>query len=197
MALPPITRPAPTYPRGPVLWDAVLRLAAGPLLTGLLVAGLLVAGLLLGPGPREAHGAATDAGPPPQMDLQAHRPGDVVVLARCLHLSVLDLLDRNGPLEPADWVTLRVTNRCTEPVRYLLVDLFLVDVVGQVYGRPLWVLQRGEVLRPGRSKTDRYPVPDAADHMPREWAVRIRYVETPGHRISFPVPAAVRVAVPR
>ncbi|HKI98605.1 MAG TPA: hypothetical protein VKB51_09055, partial [bacterium] len=97
----------------------------------------------------------------------------------CLHLAVLEFTDRNGPLEPADWVTLKVSNHCREPVRHMLVDLYLVDVLGNVYGTRLWVLQRGEVLAPGRSKIDRYPVPDDADHVPSQWAVRLDHVEKP------------------
>lgn len=165
--------PLPLHSLAPrrALWFAAL-------LTGtLLLGGLLLARAT----PCEAADAPTAAPDVPQV----HRPGDEVVLARCLDLSVLDLLNRDGPLQPNDWVTLRVTNRCTEPVRYLLVDLVLVDVVGEVYGRPLWVLQRGEVLPPGASKTDRYPVPDDAHHVPSEWAVRLRYVETPGHRYYY------------
>jgi hypothetical protein len=95
---------------------------------------------------------------------------------------VLDFTDRNGPLEPEDWVTLRVHNGCREPVRHLLLDLLLVDVLGRVYGARLWVLDGGEVLPPGRSKTEHYPVPDDADHVPRQWTVLLRSVERPSDR---------------
>lgn len=111
--------------------------------------------------------------------LQMLRVGQEVVLGGCLRVAVLDFTDRSGPLDPADWATLRVYNGCDEPVRYLLVDLLLVDVLGRPYGGPVWVLERGEVLWPGHGKSERFAVPDPADHIPRGWAVRLRSLETP------------------
>jgi hypothetical protein len=69
-------------------------------------------------------------------------------------------------------------------------------VFGQVYGTRVWVLERGEVLHPGQSKTERYAVPDDGEHMPRQWAVRLQAVEKPsdGPRRRRPRAAQVPVA---
>jgi len=175
---PPHRSPFAHRPRAP------RRCCAAQVAAGLLAAGLL----LLGPAPAPAREG--------ESPVQARRPGEEVVLADCLRVAVLGFTDRNGPLQPADWVTLRVRNDCDEPARHLLVDLLLLDVFGQVYGTRVWVLERGEVLHPGQSKTERYAVPDDGEHMPRQWAVRLQAVEKPsdGPRRRRPRAAQVPVA---
>lgn len=166
--------PAPARPRAPR--HTARRVPAVLTLAALLAA--LAAIAPLPPGPAAAE--------PPQ----ARRAGEEVVVGDCLRLAVLAITDRNGALDPVDWVTLQVTNGCREPVRHLQVDLLLEDVFGKVYGVRTWVLERGEVLLPGRSKTERYPVPDPADHLPRRWAVRLRHVEKPSDRLRQAAPPA-------
>lgn len=116
---------------------------------------------------------------PGHAPLTPHRRGEQTLLVDCLRFSVLDFTDRNGPLDGADWVTVRVENACREPMRHLLVDLLLVDPAGEVYGGSVWVLTRGEILYPGADKTARYALPDPANRSPRLWAVRLRRLETP------------------
>jgi hypothetical protein len=153
----------------------------------LLAAGAALLAALGGPAGLAAPARGADS------PFQARPPGQEVVLGDCLRVAVLGFTDRNGPLEPADWVTVKLSNGCPEPVRDLLVDLYLVDSRGQVYGAPLWLLQRGELLRPGHVKTERYAVPDGADHRPRQWAVRLRSVDKPSLHRHGPVrPAAPR-----
>jgi hypothetical protein len=146
----------------------------------------LLAALLLLAGPAAPPPAAAADSP-----LAARRPGEEVIVADCLGVAVLGFTDRNGPLDPADWVTLKVSNHCKEPARHLLVDLLLLDAFGQAYGARLWLLEGGEVLMPGHSKTDRYAVPDTGDHMPQRWAVRVQAVDLPSlHRApASPGPA--------
>ena len=114
--------------------------------------------------------------------LQAHRPGEELLLDDCLRLSALGFTDRNGALESSDWVTLRLSNGCAEPVRHVLVELLLQDVLGTVYGARLWLLEQGEVLQPGQSKTERYAVSDAADHVPARWGARLKAAQRPSDR---------------
>ena len=175
-ALPP--PPPPAAAAAPRAARAATRRPSAARLVGLALAALAL--LAAWPAlPAQAGGAA----------LQAHRPGEELLLDGCLRLSALGFTDRNGPLESADWVTLRLSNGCAEPVRHVLVELLLQDVLGTVYGARLWLLDQGEVLQPGQSKTDRYAVSDAADHVPARWGARLRAAERPSDRIRRP-PAA-------
>jgi hypothetical protein len=170
MSLPPAPPAAPPGRRIARWPGTVSRAAFG--LTVLPLAMLL--GTLLWVAPDRLHAA-----PPP---LTAHPPGAQVRLDECLAVSVLGFTDRGGVLEPADWVTLRLDNGCAEPVRHLRVDLLLLDVVGRVYGATLWLLEEGEALWPGESKTERYAVPDPDGYVPQGWAVRLLRAERPSQR---------------
>ncbi len=125
---------------------------------------------------------------------QAFLPGQQVVLQRCLRFTVEGFTDRNAELAHHDWVSLKVTNECDEPRRHLLVDLVLLDPLGNTYGSRVWVLLRGELLLPGQLKTGRYPIPDPDNKIPRMWALRVVKVEKPRPRkpAPTPVPALAR-----
>lgn len=100
-------------------------------------------------------------------------------LAGCLRLTVLGLTERAGSLTRHDWVTVRLVNDCDVPVRHVLAELYLVGERGAPYGARHWLLGRGEVLRPGRAKTARYPIPDPQDVEPAQWQAAVLHMETP------------------
>ena len=147
----------------------------------LLVAGLLVAGLLL-----SGFGAMAWSKP------RGLLPGETITLDKCLKFSVIAMRDRDGVLDHFDWVTVRVENGCAESRRFLVVELMVIDPVGQAYGGKLWVLGRGEQLLPGSAKTEHYAVPDPDNRMPHRWLARLVYVQKPGLRRKAPPPRAVR-----
>ena len=119
-------------------------------------------------------------------------PGETITLDKCLKFSVIAMRDRDGVLDHFDWVTVRVENGCAESRRFLVVELMVIDPVGQAYGGKLWVLGRGERLLPGSAKTEHYAVPDPDNRMPHRWLARLVYVQKPGMRRKAPPPRAVR-----
>lgn len=104
-------------------------------------------------------------------------PGEKVVLDSCLHLSVISINDRDGVMDRFDWITVHLKNECKETRRHLLVELILLDPLGNGIPSRLWVLKRGERLRPGGSKTENFPVPDPDNLMASRWSARLIYVE--------------------
>ena len=142
---------------------------------------LLVAGLLL-----SGFGAMAWSKP------RGLLPGETITLDKCLKFSVIAMRDRDGVLDHFDWVTVRVENGCAESRRFLVVELMVIDPVGQAYGGKLWVLGRGEQLLPGSAKTEHYAVPDPDNRMPHRWLARLVYVQKPGLRRKAPPPRAVR-----
>lgn len=116
------------------------------------------------------------------------RVGEETTLDGCLRFAVLNLTDRTGGVNHMDWATLQVVNDCSSSRRHLLVALFLLDPNGTPYGRRVWVLKRGEVLRPGRKKVERVPVPDPDNLTPVLWSIKILKVEKPSRRTRRPAP---------
>ena len=129
-------------------------------------------------------------------------PGEEITLGKCLRFSVRGFSDRSGPLSHADWVNVRVRNQCPNLRRHLLVALVLIDPQGASYGGPLWLLERGEILPPGGTKTGNFPLPDTQDRMPVRWAARLLKVQRPrppqaralAHANTRPAPSRSRVA---
>lgn len=107
-------------------------------------------------------------------------PGEEIILGECLRFSVMAMRDRDGVLDHFDWVTVRVENNCPESRRFLVVELVVIDPVGRTYGGKLWVLGRGELLRPGGAKTEHYALPDPDNRKPHRWMARLVYVQKPG-----------------
>jgi hypothetical protein len=147
------------------------RPSAALALSVLLAAGAACAPLALPPPAQEP--APAESAP---ALLEA---GQDTVLGGCLRVRVEGFSDRAGEFSHTDWVDLRVTNGCPDVRRHLLVELVLLDPSGEPYGGELWLLQRGELLAPGRSKRERFAVPDPDDRTPVRWAIRLRQVERP------------------
>lgn len=193
--LPMLARPQrPWLPPAPLLWTALWALAflAAPLFPG----NALFPGITLFPGIAMAERSSIRPG---ENNL-AHRrgggvvggrrgaassslpgllPGEEITLGKCLRFSVRGISDRSGALAHADWVNVRVRNQCPNLRRHLLVALVLIDAQGASYGGPVWLLQRGEILPPGGSKTGNFPLPDPGDRMPVRWAARLLKVQRP------------------
>ena len=119
-------------------------------------------------------------------------PGEKITLGECLQFSVMAMRDRDGVLDHFDWITVRVENDCSESRRFLVVELVVIDPMGRTYGGKLWVLGRGELLRPGSAKTEHYAVPDPDNRKPHRWLARLVYVQTPGLRRKSPPPGSIR-----
>lgn len=106
-------------------------------------------------------------------------PGEEVLLDDCLRVSVVNLTNRSGDLSNYDWATVSITNECNYSRRHLQASLLLVDHAGNPYGTKLWLLSRGETLRPGQKIIVRHPIPDKHDMVPVRWAIRLLGVEKP------------------
>ena len=104
------------------------------------------------------------------------------VIGRCIHVSVLNLTDRDSNLANNDWVTLRIENACPSARRHLLVDLVLIDPTGVPYGARMFILQRGQILQPGDVLRERFAVPDHGNLMPVRWDLRLVDVQAPRQR---------------
>jgi hypothetical protein len=150
--------------------------AAWLLLTVLLVTVLLVTvPLPTLARPQALPGQAEPAG-------QGLAFGDSVIFGKCLKLTAVQVSDRDDPMHRYDWVTLSVSNGCPLPVRHLLVQLALYDAQGNAYGGPVWVLERGIVLPPGRQRMERFAVPDPGQLTAVRWDAQVLTVDAPRAR---------------
>jgi hypothetical protein len=144
--------------------------AAPALAGGLLSAALLAAAVLAAARPARAQppaARAEDAGS------GAYDFGATVVYRGCLRVSAFGYRDRQEDVDNHDWVRLRVENNCPRTVRNLNLQVLLYDGQGRAYGAPLWVLGRGEALRPGRHWEDDLAIPDPERRAARRWGVRV------------------------
>lgn len=158
------------------VWLALLLLSAALLLPALLLPAMASDAHGQSRGRAQAQIKAQEKTPDP---LVAMRPGEEVVIAKCLHFSVRGFTDRSSALDHFDWVNVKVRNSCDNVRRHLLVELVLIDPIGRPYGGRVWVLERGERLWPGRSKIGNFAVPDPDDLIPVRWAVRVLKLERP------------------
>ncbi|MCZ6472961.1 MAG: hypothetical protein O7A08_04395 [SAR324 cluster bacterium] len=100
----------------------------------------------------------------------------------CLHISAQSYTGHQGEFDNHDWVSVKVTNKCTFPVKHLKVALALVDGTGQSYGRNLWLLGKGTFLPPGKSVRERFAIPDPDNRIAVGWKVRVLKVSRVGGR---------------
>ena len=112
--------------------------------------------------------------------------GETYLYAGCLRISAESYSGRQGDFNNQDWVTMKVTNGCDTPLKHLQVALVLIDAGGRPYGTSLWLLERGIYLPPGKSRTDRFAVPDPDNRIAVRWALEVlqisRVVPKPGDR---------------
>lgn len=115
----------------------------------------------------------------PAMAQQTERPppmvafGKSMVAFQCLRFTGLGYRDHSGSLDNFDWITLILKNECPQPLRYVQIELYLVDARGRAFGRRLWVLGQGDGLMPESSRRDRYAIPDPDNLSALGWTVRV------------------------
>lgn len=117
------------------------------------------------------------ASPPLPTAAQSLGFGDTYIFAGCLHISAQSYRGRQGDVNNQDWVTMQVNNHCKVSVKRLWVELRLIDAQGNVYGRRVWLLSRHEFLPPGKSRAERYAIPDPDNRIARSWEVSVLQVE--------------------
>ena len=118
----------------------------------------------------------------PTVNAQGMPFGQSVVIGRCLTISAVSYTSRAEVVNNHDWVTIAVTNGCPRILRHLLVRLELYDAAGNAFGGEIWVLGRGEILRPGHRRQDRFAVPDPNKMEAVRWNIRVLQADTPRPR---------------
>jgi hypothetical protein len=106
--------------------------------------------------------------------------GETYLYAGCLRISAESYSGRQGDFNNQDWVTMKVTNGCDTPLKHLEVALVLIDASGRPYGTTLWLLERGIYLPPGKSRSDRFAVPDPDNRIAVRWALEVLQISRVG-----------------
>lgn len=99
--------------------------------------------------------------------------GETYLYAGCLRISAESYSGRQGDFNNQDWVTMKITNGCDTPLKHLEVALVLIDAGGTPYGTTLWLLGRGIFLPPGKSRTERFAVPDPDNRIAVRWTLEV------------------------
>ena len=99
--------------------------------------------------------------------------GENLVHSECLHFTVYAYRNRQSTVDPNDWVTLNLRNQCPVALRNLQVVLLLYDRNGNPFGVQIWLLGRGEILRPGRLLRERLAVPNPDNRVASGWWVKV------------------------
>ena len=99
--------------------------------------------------------------------------GQSATISNCMRLTVQGYRDRTGDVENYDWVTVILKNDCTHAVGGMLVELYLVNLNGDLYGRRFWALEPQQALLPGGTRKERFAIPDPDSYSAAAWAMRV------------------------